>query len=257
MDKNTLDLKIGEYLILRDSEGKDIDILKWTERGHEHIVTTAFDSKWFGKVKPYNGDIYQKMLFDSLLSNQITMIKGAPGSGKSYISLAFLMHKLEHHEIDKIVIFCNPVATVNSAKLGFYPGSRTDKLLDSQIGNILISKFGGQDGVNRLLNEEKIVLLPLSDARGYDTTGMRAGIYISEAQNMDITLMKLALQRIGEDCICIIDGDVDSQVDMPQFAGHNNGMRRLSKIFRGQDIYGEITLKNIYRSRIAQIAQDM
>jgi predicted ribonuclease YlaK len=49
--------------------------------------------------------------------------------------------------------------------------------------------------------------LPLSDIRGYDTTGMKAGIYITEAQNLDRSLMKLALQRVGEDCICIIDGD--------------------------------------------------
>ena len=51
------------------------------------------------------------------------------------------------------------------------------------------------------------MLLPLSDIRGYDTTGMRAGVYISEAQNMNISQMKLVLQRIGSDGLCIIDGD--------------------------------------------------
>jgi phosphate starvation-inducible protein PhoH len=61
--------------------------------------------------------------------------------------------------------------------------------------------------VERLINDEKIILLPTSDARGYDSTGMHAGIYITEAQNLDIPLMKLLLERIGEDSICIIDGD--------------------------------------------------
>lgn len=97
----------------------------------------------------------------------------------------------------------------------------------------------------------------MSDIRGYDTTDMNAGIYISEAQNLDISLMKLALQRIGQDCICIIDGDVKSQVDLPQFAGINNGMRRVSKVYRGEDVYGEVELQNIYRSRIAQIAEQL
>jgi hypothetical protein len=32
-----------------------------------------------------------------------------------------------------------------------------------------------------MIEQEKLILLPLSDIRGYDTTGMRAGIYISEA----------------------------------------------------------------------------
>ena len=79
-------------------------------------------------------------------------------------------------------------------------------------------------------------------------------VSISEAQNLDIELMKLALQRIGEDSICIIDGDYNTQVDDIHFAGSNNGMRRASKIFKGEDVYGEITLK-IHRSRIAEIAE--
>ena len=86
---------------------------------------------------------------------------------------------------------------------------------------------------------------------------MRAGIYISEAQNLDIPLMKLTLQRIGEDSICIIDGDCKTQVDDINFAGNNNGMRRASKVFRGTEVYGEVELKNIHRSRIANIAEAM
>ena len=97
----------------------------------------------------------------------------------------------------------------------------------------------------------------MSDIRGFDTSGMRAGIYITEAQNLDIELMKLALQRIGEDSFCIIEGDDNTQVDLSIYAGDNNGMRRVSEVFRGEDIYGEITLPNIYRSRIANIAEKM
>lgn len=108
-----------------------------------------------------------------------------------------------------------------------------------------------------MIDAEQLILLPLSDIRGYDTTGMRAGIYISEAQNLDISLMKLALQRIGEDSFCIIDGDDKTQVDDIAFEGHNNGMRRASKVYRGEDVYGEVELQIIHRSKIAQIAQQM
>jgi predicted ribonuclease YlaK len=108
-----------------------------------------------------------------------------------------------------------------------------------------------------MIDDGTIILLPMSYIRGYDTTGMRAGIYISEAQNMDIELMRLALQRIGEDSICILDGDSDTQVDLSIYAGNNNGMRRVSEIFKGHDIYGEVTLQKIYRSKIAELAQLM
>lgn len=86
---------------------------------------------------------------------------------------------------------------------------------------------------------------------------MNAGIYISEAQNLDISLMKLTLQRIGEDSVCIIDGDCKTQVDDISFSGQNNGMKRVSQIFRGKDVYGEIELQNIHRSKIAQIAEQL
>jgi predicted ribonuclease YlaK len=256
-NKNIFNLKINQYFIVRDMEGEIVDRLVWTGETYRNLQFNNFNSKWFGEVKPLHGDVYQQLVFDSLSNNTITMIKGPAGTGKTYIALSYLIHKLEKGKIDKIIIFCNTVATKNSAKLGFYPGTRDEKLLDSQIGNLLSSKLGGRVEVERMIYEEKIILLPLSDIRGYDTSGMRAGIYISEAQNLDISLMKLALQRIGEDSICIIDGDCKTQVDDINFAGSNNGMRRASKIFRGTDVYGEVELKNIHRSKIARIAENM
>jgi len=61
------------------------------------------------------------------------------------------------------------------------PGTREEKLLDSQIGNFLISKLGDRIEVERLIDDNKLLLLPMADIRGYDTTSMNAGIYITEA----------------------------------------------------------------------------
>ena len=61
--------------------------------------------------------------------------------------------------------------------------------------------------------------------------------------------------RKTEDSVCIIDGDYQTQLDMDAFSGDNNGMRRVSQVFRNHDVYGEITLKNIHRSKLAQLAE--
>ena len=254
---NLYDLHINEYLLIYNTDKECVDRLCWTGNEYRHLSYSNFSSRWFGDVKPIKGDIYQSLAADSLVNNKITLIKGPAGSGKTFLSLAYLIHQLERGRIDKIIIFCNTIATKNSAKLGFYPGTRDEKLLDSQIGNLLSSKLGGRMVVEQMIQQEQLVLLPLSDIRGYDTSGMSAGIYISEAQNLDIDLMKLTLQRIGEDSICIIDGDCKTQVDDIHFAGSNNGMRRASQVYRGEDIYGEVTLKNIHRSRIAMVAERM
>lgn len=258
MNENLYDLFINQYLLVYNADNNEcVDRLCWTGNEHRRINYDVFSSPYFGDVKPMKGDVYQALVADSFMNNKITMVKGPAGSGKTYLSLGYLLHLLSRHRIDKIIIFCNTVATKNSAKLGYYPGTRDEKLLDSQIGNLLSSKLGGRIMVEQMIQQEQLVLLPMSDIRGYDTSGMRAGIYISEAQNLDIDLMKLTLQRIGEDSVCIIDGDCKTQVDDINFAGSNNGMKRASKVFRGHDVYGEITLKNIHRSKIAMIAEEL
>ena len=254
---NKYDVLVNGYINIYNTDKELVDTLCWTGERWRHLSYETFNSMFFGPVKPLKGDIYQAIFADSLVNNNITLVKGPAGSGKTYLSLAYLFYLLGKGRIDKIIVFCNTVATKGSAKLGFYPGSRDEKLLDSQIGNLLASKLGDRIIVEQLIGEGKLILLPLSDVRGYDTSGMNAGIYISEAQNMDINLMKLTLQRIGSDGICIIDGDAKAQVDMIEFAGAANGMRRVSKVFRGSDVYGEVGLKKIHRSKIALLAEKL
>lgn len=249
-------LEVNQYVNIYDKKLQErVDTLLWTGTDFRQLKYKSFISKQLGEIKPFKGDIYQAMVADSLMNNKITMIKGPAGAGKSHLAIGYLFSLLDRGKIDKIIIFCNTVATKNAAKLGFYPGSRDEKLLDSQIGNFLASKIGGKIAVEQLIDNEKLILLPMSDIRGYDTSGMNAGIYITEAQNLDVELLKLALQRVGEDSLIILDGDTKSQVDLIDYEGANNGMRRVSKVFRGEDIYGEVELKQIHRSRIAEIAQ--
>lgn len=255
-NNNPFHLLYNQYLLLKNPEGEIVDCYKYN--GEAYLRVPDFyilESKQFGKLKPK--DPYQLIAIDSMMSNKLTVVRGPAGSGKSYLALSFLFNQLDKGKIDKIIIFCNTVAARGAARLGYYPGDKNTKLLDSQIGNFLGSKIGDKIELERLIEDGTIVLLPMADIRGYDTTGSRAGVYITEAQNMDVELMKLALQRIGDDCICILDGDSDAQVDLSLYSGSSNGLRRVSTIFKGQPIYGEVVLPNIYRSQIANIAQKL
>lgn len=251
-NENVFNLNLNQYLIIKNND-KVVDKYKWIADGYKKLNFVKAESKMFGKVVPK--DDYQHMALDMLQNCQISMLRGPAGSGKSYLAFAHMFDMLERGKISKIIIFCNTVATKGSAKLGFYPGSKDEKLLDAQMGNFLNSKIGDKLEVEKMIADGTIVLLPMSDIRGYDTTGMNAAIYITEAQNLDRELMKLALQRIGEDSICILDGDSNAQVDLAMYAGNRNGMRRVSTVFRGSDIYGEVTLNKIHRSKIAELAQ--
>ena len=59
------------------------------------------------------------------------MVRGLAGSGKSLLALGYLFNQLEKNRIDKIIIFCNTIAAKGAAKLGYMPGDKDSKLLDS------------------------------------------------------------------------------------------------------------------------------
>lgn len=255
LEENRFDLLVNQYLIIKNTDLETVETAKWDGQYMQLCHPKPFTTNMFGKFAPK--DEYQKCALDSLIHNQITMIKGKPGSGKSLIALNFAMSMLEKHKYDKLICFVNPTSTRNSAELGYYPGTPNEKLLSGSVGAMFGSKFGDIMQVQMLINNQKLVFIPFKDIRGFDTTGMNAIVYIVEAQNLDIDLMKLAIQRCGEDTKLIIDGDYNSQVDRVVYEGSNNGMRRVSEVFRGKDFYGEVELKNIYRSRMAEVADMM
>lgn len=114
---NVLNLLINQYLIIKNEDGEIVDKLVWTGEGYRPLKYEKFKSKWF-EVKPMKGDVYQQLVADSFLNNKITLVKGPAGAGKSLLSLGFLLQQLDRNVIDKIIIFCNTVATRDSAKLG-------------------------------------------------------------------------------------------------------------------------------------------
>jgi predicted ribonuclease YlaK len=254
--ENIYGLLINEYLIIKDTLNQPLDAWRCAEDNLlAHVEIKPIRSNMLGKLKAK--DFYQQCVLDSFENNKITMVRGKAGSGKSHLAMNYCMSELEKGKIDKIIMFINDTPVKGSNLHGFLPGTLEEKLKESQIGNFLGGKLGSKLEISHLVSMEKLVLMPISDIRGYDASNQNAMIYITEAQNMNIQMMKLAMQRIGEDCRCIIDGDFDSQVDSNAFEGSQNGMRRLSQVLRNEDIYGEIELNNCYRSRLASLVEKM
>lgn len=185
----------------------------------------------------------------------MTMLGGPPGSGKTILALGYLFSQLERGQIDKIIIFCNPAVAKDAVKLGFYKGTVEQKLMQSQIGHILASKLGDIDEVQRLIDNKQLDIIPAGDARGYEIPPNSA-VYIIEAQNLTSTLLRMLLQRAADDTTVIIDGDRLEQVDMEAYE-QDNGLKKMIEIFKGQPFYGQVDLKQIHRSEIARIAQNM
>lgn len=261
IDQNEFNLNIGEYLIVVDSEETTednevvIQALKWDGEFYVHIQEKILKSMYVDEFEAR--DAYQACAVDSVMNNKITILRGKAGTAKTLIAVSYALQQLFSNKIDKLIVFSNSVPTKDAYYHGLVKGDLQQKLRQSTIGNILASKLGSYDQVEALMITEKLVLLPMSDIRGYDTTGMNALVLITEGQNVSTPLMMLSIQRLGDDGRMIIEGDNDTQLDLDNVSGLNNGMRVASLVFRGESYYGEVELQNIYRSQMAAKAQEM
>lgn len=260
-DNSKFQCKVNQYLIptiekfvgnKAETEIEQLAPYYWNGEQFIEVPYITLDSHQFGRIKPR--DSYQKCYFDSLTRNQLTFCTGGAGSGKSLAALGYLFQELQKGRIDRIIVFCNPEPAHSAAKLGFYPGTREEKLLDTSIGSILTSKLGSRYGVMQLLEKEQLIMLPMVDARGYEVPP-KSGVYFTEAQNLTRYLMQLFLQRCAEDSKVIVEGDF-KQAD--SFVGEaDSGLLEAIRVFLGEDYAAHTPLKAVYRSRIANKAEEM
>ena len=255
MSDNQYGCKPNEYLLIKNLEGFTVEVRKWDGRSFIELYKKVPKSISFGdKIRPK--DDFQKMAIDSIMSNTITAITGKAGSGKSLLSLVCAMSLIDSGKYDRLVVLFNPTTTKGASQLGFYPGTMNEKAKSTSIGNILSSKFGDMYAVDMLIQQGKLKLISMADARGFEVGGNEI-LYITEAQNTNSELLKLCLTRVSEDAKVIIEGDYDSQVDHSSFEGINNGLKKAIDVFSGENLFGYVKLNNIYRSRIANIADKM
>lgn len=255
--ENNWGLHNNEYVSFVDAKGITVDLQRWTDKcGFTPLNSKGFKSIALGKVDKKAGDIEQAFAVDALNELQFVMLTGAAGSGKTLLSLSWAMQALQGGKIGRIIIVTNPIPLKNSKEIGFLPGTRDEKILGTSLGGILASKLGGIDQVDMLIRRGELYLIPAAEIRGFETRDDDL-IFVTEAQNCDAYLMKTILQRAKDKTKIIIEGDILEQSDMKYCAFDDTGMISAINAFKGTSVFGCVMLKNIYRSKVAQIAQSM
>lgn len=250
-------LKTGQYLLVDEKHTGDLFAIysKDSENKIRCVVPRHIYSSHFGRVEAL--DEFQMCAIDSLYKDNLTVITGKAGSGKTLLSLSYALQEVLSGKRSKLIIFANPVKTRGSEQLGYYPGDRTEKLMQNSVGAMLVSKFGGDPmAVDQLIQDGMLEILPFSDIRGFEVSESQI-MYISEAQNLNVDLAKLAIQRCAEGAKIILEGDPQTQVDHYSFEGNQNGLRRVIEVFEGTEGFSHIYLPNIRRSKIADLAEKM
>lgn len=243
---------VNEYLIIENEDGKVVDVRKWN--GEELITVSPkkVSSLYLGKCAPK--DEVQMCAFDSIQENDITVLYGKAGCGKTHIPVSHIMSWLESPKYNKLYVVYSYEPMRNAKTLGFEKGTHTEKVLMSgSIGNILASKLGDMQAVERMIEDNKLEIVPTANIRGMEFND-KSIVLVTEAQNLDVYTMKTIVQRCAEGCKQIYEGDVLEQTDVVLA---NSGMARLIEIFKGHPNFGCIKLHKGYRSPLCELADRM
>lgn len=186
----------------------------------------------------------QKIYYNTLVENQITICSGPAGVGKSYIAMKAAMDLLadSSNSYEKIIIVRPAVEA--EEKLGSLPGNVEEKL-DPYIfpSYYLMNKIIGKETREKLKDMDVIEVFALAYMRGMNIDN--SILIFEEAQNSTPNQMKLLLTRIGFNSKFFISGDLeqfDRHKDKTQ-TGLWDAIRRHSKtndigtfVFKDEDI---------------------
>jgi phosphate starvation-inducible PhoH-like protein len=189
----------------------------------------------------------QKIYYDLLKKNQITICSGPAGVGKSYIAMKAAIDLLADPQspYEKIIIVRPAVEA--EEKLGSLPGNVEEKL-DPYIfpSYYLMNKIIGKEAREKLKDIEAIEVFALAYMRGMNIDN--SILIFEEAQNSTPNQMKLLLTRIGFNSKFFISGDLE-QTDRYKDKTHS-GLYDAIKKFKDLDDVGvfEFDTKDVVRN---------
>ena len=155
----------------------------------------------------------QQTLVDSLRNNDLTVVIGPAGTGKTFLSLAIALQMLNEKRLDKILVVRRITPTFGE-DLGALPGDLLEKFAPFA-GGVLdnLSQLIGRPLLMQYLAEGKLEFIPVSWCRG--RTFVRTFVLVDEVQQMNPEMLLCILTRFGRGSKMVLAGD-------PQQADHGH-----------------------------------
>jgi phosphate starvation-inducible PhoH-like protein len=138
-----------------------------------------------------------------ILENQIVILTGRAGSGKSLVGAITALDFLNTKQCDKILVTRSAIEVGKS--LGSLPGELSSKFnpfIEALIENLY--KCSDKARIDEFVKNEKIKGLPVQFIRGKTIDDV---LIVEEAQNLSSKEMEAILTRLGKTGKIIINGD--------------------------------------------------
>jgi phosphate starvation-inducible protein PhoH len=174
-----------------------------------------------------------------IVENQIVVVTGRAGSGKSLVCAQAALDFLKKKQIECIY---NTRAAVEVGKsLGYLPGALNDKFdpyMEALIEN-LNKCCTDKTEVSKLIEAGKVKALPVQFIRGKTVDDI---LIVEEAQNLTKGEMLAILTRLGKTGKIVINGD-NEQTDIKSNDGQVNGLTYAIELSKKIDEIKWIKLK--------------
>lgn len=248
---------VNQFVVLR--EGASRSALARVIQSEPTLVVERVpaQARAFG-VEPKN--LRQTVALHQLLDPDIPAVSmmGMAGTGKTFLALAAALEQvLEQGRYRKVSVY-RPLIAVGRQEVGFLPGDLGEKLAPwmAAVHDNLFALFsdagvdGARDAIDELIDRNELEMAAVTYLRGRSITG--EFVIIDEAQNLELSTLKVILTRMSRDSKVVFCGDL-SQVDNPYISPFG-GMAALIEKFKGSPLFGHVTLERSVRSPLAEMA---
>lgn len=247
----------NEYVVLRSGVSRS-GIGRVIEVEPELVIERAGTNPRAFGVEPRN--LRQIIALHHLLDPDIPAVSmmGTAGSGKTFLALAAALEQvLEMGRYRKVAVY-RPLVPVGRQELGYLPGDLEEKLTPwmAAVHDNLHALFsdagidGARSAIEDLLERGELELASVTYLRGRSITG--EFVIIDEAQNLELSTLKVILTRMGRGSKVVFCGDL-TQVDNPYVSPYG-GMAALIEKFRGSSLFGHVLLEKSIRGPLAEMA---
>ena len=249
-------LRVNEFVILRDRAGGQDHVLRY-DPDAEVLRPSDPESPSASGISPLNNR--QRIALELLLDDSVRLVTlvGKAGTGKTLLAIAAGLRMVYDEKKYTRMLVSRPVVPMGK-DIGYLPGEKQAKLsnwmqplFDNLEFILSVHKRPNVKGVDQLIKDKQIEIEALTYIRGRSLPDQY--IIVDEAQNLTPHEIKTIVSRAGDGTKVVLTGD-PYQIDNMYLDANSNGLSYLVESFKGQKLYGHVTLLHSERSELAELA---